>query len=372
MHRGVQDFMQTVATRGQALGIVANPPASNADLSHLEHQIGSPLPADLRVLLQKFNGASLPSGTLLGVGAPVGQTIEASMKELAERMERSFLDPELPLPFHRNEEGALLAFDRTGGPVADTWPIIDYFVETGEVRLVYRTIDGWCRTMVSEWTSDDYFDDFTLDKYLRAGERHAAIEPDVASAHATVAHALKRAGRPEDSLAAYLRAARCVPPLPWCDWEALKIAVMIRDDASALEAATRLSKRAPTERWALRETTPGRVADLIAQVAARAADPAPWLRLLDMLAEQALEAEERDQVGGVRRALASGHPPPATRASRASVAQIFADPDQWWAEVQRGYAEGRLRDEDLLLDPVFQPIRSTRDLGSLLRIRRDF
>jgi hypothetical protein len=373
MHRGIQEFVQTVTLRGPALGVVLNPPASGADLSHLEHLIGSPLPADLRVLLQRFNGAVLPSGTLLGVGAPVGQTtIEATMKELAERMECSFLDPELPLPFHRNAEGALLAFDRTGGPVADTWPIIDYFVETGEVRLVYRTLDGWCRAMVAEWTSDDYFDDFTLDKYLRAGLRHAAIEPDVASAHATVAHALKRAGRPEEALAAYLRAARCVPPLPWCDWEALKIAVMIRDDASALEAATRLSKRAPPERWVLRETTPGRVADLIAQVAQRASDPAPWLRLLDLLAEQVHDADDREQVTGVRRALATGQPLPPSRPSRASVARVFADPERWWADVQQGYAEGRIRDEDVLLDPTFAPIRATRDLGALLRIRREF
>ena len=372
MHRGVQDFMQVVLSQGEALGIVPNPPASAADLSHLELQIGSPLPADLRLALAKLNGAKLPTGTLLGVGTPGGETIESTLKDLAERMERSFLDPELPLPFHKNDEGALLAFDRSAGPVADTWPIIDYFVDTGEVRLVYRTFDGWCRTMVSEWTSPDFFDAFTLEKYLRAGERHASIEADVASSHATVAHALKRAGRPDDAVQSYLRAARCVPPLPWCDWEALKIAALLRERDLALEAATRLSARAPASRWAQRETTPGRIADVIGKIAAGDSDMSAWTRLLDQLAAQSDDAEDKEQVASVRRALLHQEGLPQTRPSRASVVPAVTDLDAWWTATRQAYVDGQVRDEDLLLDPAFEALRAMHDFAELLRIRRDF
>jgi hypothetical protein len=372
MHRGVQDFMRVVLSQGEALGIRANPPASAADLTHLEHQIGSPLPADLRFALAQLNGAVLPNGTLLGVGTPTGQTIEASLKELAERMERSFLDPELPLPFHKNDEGALLAFDRSSGPVADTWQIIDYFVDTGEVRLVYRTFDGWCRTMVAEWTAPDFFDEFTLDKYLHAGERHAAIESDVASAHATVAHALKRAGRPDDALQSYLRAARCVPSLPWCDWEALKVAALLGDREAAREAAARLCARAPASRWTQRETTPGRVADVLGMVAPGDADPSSWTRLLDQLTAQAVDADDKEQVAAVRRALVHADSLPPTRPSRASVLPAVPNLAEWWAATRQAYVDGQVRDEDLLLDPAFAPLRAAHDFAELLRIRRDF
>jgi hypothetical protein len=372
MHRGVQDFMRVVLTQGEALGIRPNGPCPAAALSQLEHQIGSPLPADLRFALSKFNGATLPTGTLLGVGAPVGDTTEAALKSLAEHLGRSFLDPELPLPFHRNDEGALLAFDRSAGPVADTWPIIDFFPETGEVRLVYRTFDGWCRTMVAEWTSPDFFDDFTLDKYLRAGERHASIESDVASAHATVAHALKRAGRPEEALASYLRAARCVPSLPWCDWEALKLAALLRNRDAGVEAATRLSARAPAERWAQRETTPGRVADVLGTVAFGADDLTTCTRLLDQLAAQSTDAEDKEQVAAVRHALVNRLGLPETRASRGSMVPAVASLSQWWDATRQAYFQGQVRDEDLLLDPSFAPLRASYDFAELLRIRRDF
>ncbi len=372
MHRGVEDFMRVVRSQGEALGIRPNPPATAAELSHLEHQIGSPLPTDLRLALSKFNGAALPTGTLLGVGQPLGETMEASLKELAERMERSFLDPDLPLPFHKNDEGALLAFDRSAGPVADTWPIIDYFVDTGEVRLVHRTFDGWCRTMVAGWTSPDFFDEFTLDKYLRAGERHAAIESDVASAHATVAHALKRAGRPDDALESYLRAARCVPPLLWCDWEALKVAALLGDRPAAFEAAGRLAARAPAYRWAQRETTPGRVADVLGKIARGDADLSRWTRLLDQLAGQTVETDDKDRVAAVRRALLHQEQLPLTQPSRASVMPAAPDLARWWATAYQAYVDGQLRDEDLLLDPTFEPLRAAYDFSQLLRIRREF
>lgn len=371
MHRGIQDFVKLVQTSAEALGIVALPPASNAELAHIEQTMGSPLPEDLRLVLLKFNGATLPSGALLSVGSTIGKTIEAVLKELADREEKSFLDPEALLPFHRSDE-SILAFDRSAGPVADTWPIVDFYSDTGEIKLVHRTFDGWCRLCVAQWTSPDWGQDFTLDVYLRNGERHVAIEPDVASAHATVAHAYKRAGQPEQALASYLAAARCVPPEPRCDWEALKIAVLIDDGAAAVEAATRLASRAPPERWLLRETTPGRIADLIGMLAVHHPDPPTYTRLLDLLAAQAMDPEDHERVAAVRRALLHDESMPETRPSRPSVLPQYPSPDEWWAAVRQGYADGAVRDEDLLLDPSFEPLRGRKSFAELLRIRRDF
>ncbi|MCB9619559.1 MAG: SMI1/KNR4 family protein [Sandaracinus sp.] len=328
-----------------------NPPASASDIGALEQMLGGPLPADLRLLLSRFNGGTLPAGELLPAGIEPG-TIGHTVREYAEAVGGDFLDTELLLPFHRTPEDSLLAFDRSAGPVSDTWPIVDYFQDLQEHRLMYRTFDGWCRVCVSEWTSPDFGEEFTLDTYLRSGERHATIEPDVATAHATVAHALKRSGRPEDALASYLRAARCVPPLPWCDWEALKIAALLRDDGAAFEAADRLCSRAPKARWKQRETKPGRVAEVLAPIAFRMADGGPWLRLVHQLEGQA-EGGDKAIVSAIVQALEAGEDPPSPRPPRKeSVLPGGADIDAWWAEAKRAYADGELRDDDLLLDPA--------------------
>ncbi|MBC7171380.1 MAG: SMI1/KNR4 family protein, partial [Polyangiaceae bacterium] len=249
----MSSFIQWIESHGDHPSVKVNPPATTADLAMLERELGGPLPTDLRIVLTRWNGAQTPSGALIPVGIEPG-TIGAGVREYAQRVGRDFLDPELLLPFHRTLEGSVLTFDRSAGPVSDTWPIVDYDEESGEHRLVYRTFDGFCRACVAEWTSDDFDAEFDLDTYLRRGQRHAALEPDVASAHATVAHALKRAGRPEEALASYLEAARCVPPLPWCDWEALKLAAILGDSTAALEASTRLAMLAPGAAWSKRET----------------------------------------------------------------------------------------------------------------------
>ena len=141
------------------------------------------------------------------VGEPVVLVV-AENRYAAEDADVSFLDPELLLPFHRTEAGSYLAFDRSAAPVSDTWPIVDYDLETGERRLIHRTFDGWCRLCVAEWTAPDYTEEFTVEKYLLQGERHASIEPDVSIAHVTVAHANRRAGEPEKALESYLKACR--------------------------------------------------------------------------------------------------------------------------------------------------------------------
>jgi hypothetical protein len=369
MHSGVQRLVRWVEAQRDQLEL--NAPATSAELSELEQALAMPLPEDLRQVLTRFNGGTLPSGQLLLAGTGPG-TIEAAMRQLAGANDVDFLDPEILLPFCRTLEGSLLCFDRSAGPVADTWPIVDYYEDTGETRLVYRTFDGWCRTCVSEWEAPDFEEEFSLEKYLRQGERHAALEPDVPTAHATVAHAYRRAGEPDRALASYVRASRCVPPLPWCDWEALKLAVLLGRNKEAIEAAIRLSSRAPQTRWAERETTPGRVADVVGQLAAQVHDAGPLTRILDQLEEQAGDEDERAHVHSVRKAVAHGGPLPPSGSPRPTVVPPRDDHDAWWQELRRAYSEGVLRDDDLLLDASLAPLRAKYDFGEILRIRREF
>ena len=286
MHRGVRELMRWIEANPGRSDLSLHPPATATELAGLEQQLGGPLPADLRFLLTRFNGGSFPTGKLLPAGIEPG-TIGAMVRQHAEKVSADFLDPELLLPFFRTEEESLLCFDRSGGPVADTWPIVDYDEESGEERLVYRTFDRFCRNLVADWTSPDFDKEFTLDTYLRKGQRQASIEPDVASAHATVAHASKRAGLAELALQSYLSAARCIPALEWCDWEALKIAAILDDEGAAFEAASRLCARGPRARWKKRETSPGRVAEVMGPVAARVEDNGNWIRLFEQLSSQA-------------------------------------------------------------------------------------
>ena len=372
MHRGVREFIQWIEKNRDRSDIKLNPPATAAELSALEQQLGGPLPADLRFVLGRFNGGDLPTGSLLPGGIEPG-TIGAAVRKYAEAVGADFLDPELLLPFFRTAEDSLLCFDRSAGPVSDTWPIVDYDSESGEERLVYRTFDGFCRNCVADWTAPDFHAEFTLDTYLNKGRRHAAIEHDVASAHATVAHASKRAGLADEALESYLKAARCVPPLPWCDWEALKIAVLIGSNEAAFEAASRLCSRAPAARWQARETTPGRVAEVIGAAAARADDTTRWVRLLDQLAAQTDDASERAVVDAVRAAAKAGAPMPDPRPVRSgSVVAAEPDAETFWQAARKAYLEGRLRDEDLLFDPAMLRLAEVKPIGDLLRIRRDF
>ncbi|HJL26267.1 MAG TPA: SMI1/KNR4 family protein [Polyangiaceae bacterium LLY-WYZ-15_(1-7)] len=371
MHRGVREFIRWVEAHRDDAEIQLNPPATTSDIAALEQMLGGPIPADLRFVLTRFNGGVLPAGELLPAGIEPG-TIGHTVREYAEAVGGDFLDTELLLPFHKTPEGSLLAFDRSAGPVSDTWPVVDYYQDLDEHRLMYRTFDGWCRVCVAEWTSDDFGADFTLETYLRSGQRHAEVEPDVATAHATVAHALKRSGRPADSLAAYLQAARCVPPLPWCDWEALKIAAILDDEASAREAATRLASYAPAAHWAQRETSPGRVAEVLGPIVRRSGDPKPLLRLLEQLKAQADE-EEGPVVEAILEALHAGKDLPPVRPLREqSVVPHVPDVDAWWEASQAAYAEGRLRDDDLLLDPDMVRLGRLRPFAELLHIRRGF
>src|SRR5690606_35204798 len=126
MHRGVREFIRWVqeqtAAGSETVKVLG--PAQQKQVTPLEHQLGTPLPADLKLVIGVFDGAQLPNGVLLGAQPGPGSTIEAGLKALAEDADVSFLDPELLLPFHRTEAGSYLAFDRSAAPVSDTWPIV--------------------------------------------------------------------------------------------------------------------------------------------------------------------------------------------------------------------------------------------------------
>lgn len=373
MHRGVQEFINWLETHTDFPGLKLGEPALAADLVTVESQIAAPLPADLRFMLQRHNGGTLPSGQLLRAGAGGdNNTIEYTLRELAARLDRSLTDSELMVPFFRTDDGGILAFDRSAGPVSDTWPIVDYHEDSAALRLVYRTFDGFCRVSLAEWSADDFDAPFTLQKYLNQGERHASIEPDVSIAHGTVAHARRRAGDPEGAMRGYLAAARCVPSQPWCDWEALKIAILLGDTKSVMEAANRLSSRAPRSRWLERETTPLRVAEALGVIASQIEAREVLARWFDQLAEQCDQDADRAHVAQVRKAALSGSGAPPTHAVRETAVPVTSDHAAWWQAMRDAYNEGRLRDDDLVLDPVYAPLRTTHDFGELLRIRREF
>lgn len=373
MHRGVRELIEWIEKQRGSDLVQMNGPATTAELAEIETALGSPLPTDLRLVLVRFNGGEVPNGQLLPAGIGPG-SIGATIREYAGKVDADFLSSEILLPFFRTDEGSLLAFDRGAGPVADTWPIVDFDQSSGEHRLVYRTFDGFCRVCVSDFTSDDFGKDFGLDQYLRKGKRHLDVERDVASAHATVAHAAKRAGLADESLSHYLEAARCVPPLSWCDWEALKLAVLLGEERSALDAASRLCTTAPESIWARRETTPVKVAEVLAQSAIRSRHPKLWLRYFDSLAFQAKGDESAtNAIVALRTAVENGTAlPTPTQGRSSSVVPPDSDQERWWEAARASYVAGHLRDEDLLLDPALMPLREAKPVAEFLRIRRDF
>ncbi|MBN8612523.1 MAG: SMI1/KNR4 family protein [Deltaproteobacteria bacterium] len=374
MHRGVRELIQWAEKNNGNAGVTLRAPAQAIDLSTLEQEIGAPLPTDLRLVLGRFNGGQLPSSVLLTAAPGPGTTIDAALKQVAAQREASFLDPEVILPFARTEHGSVLAFDRTAAPISDTWPIVDYDPETGDLRLVHRTFDAWCRVQVSEWTASDFGSAFTLDRYLAQGQRHATVEPDVSVAHVTVGHALRRAGRPEEALASYLRGARCVPSEPWCDWEAIKLAVTLGSDEGVLEAGARLGKRAPESTWDLRGTTPSRVAYIVARAFRRVPreDPTPWLRILDHLILQTYDDDDRAACTAIReKSELTGETLPEPYPDQPRKCPPIEPPSLWWQQLQAAYHQGVLRDDDLALDPIYDSLPDHRAV-ELLRIRRDF
>jgi len=371
MHRGVQALLAWLAEHGRPQGVRLAGPADARELAEVQERLATPLPTDLTILLGRHNGGTVPSGVLLHAGGIGPDSILGTQRDLAMRLERPVDDPELPLPYFRSSEGAVLAFDRSAAPVADTWPVVDCPPDGHELRLVHRTFDGWCRVCLREWNASDFGAEFTLERYLAGGRRHVEVEPDVAVAHATVAHALRRSGDPERALQSYLVAARCVPPLPWCDWEALKLAVLLRKPKAALAAGRRLCVRATRTGWRARGASPRQVADVLALLVTEVDPPEPIVRLLDQLTVQA-KPEDARAITALRRAVYCGEALPAATPVRPTAVQPDPDASAFWAHTEAAYREGRVRDEDLLLDPAYRTLDRHRPMSDLLHIRRDF
>jgi hypothetical protein len=369
VHQGLRELLSWVNSHRDDPAVRLLPPATSGELTELEQELGQTLPSDLRHVLGYFNGGKLPIAELLPGGVGPG-TIGGATKSYAAHIGRDFLDPELLLPFAKTDEESLLAFDRSAGPVADTWPIVDYHPQTGFHRLVYRTIDGFCRHAVAEWSSPDFGREFTLDVYLRKGQRHIEAEPDVAAAHAALAHAERRAGLVERAISSYLTAGRCTPPEPWCDFEALKLAVLVGDLPSAIEAGTRLVQPSPEERWSQRETTPGRVAEALGVLAARANARTVVLRLLERL--KASAGDELPVVSAVASAVSKGEAVVTRPVSETPVVPPSPDRNVYAQRLTDAYVSGHLRDEHMLFEPGLGPLRDAGWFGQLLHVRRDF
>ena len=248
-------------------------------------------------------------------------------------------------------------------------------MESGEVRLVHRTFDGWCRVCVAEWSSADYGAAFTVDKYLRTGLRHVEVEGDVSIAHVTVGHALRRAGQPQAALDSYLRGGRCVPQIPWADWEALKIAVLLDAHDSVVEAGARISKRAPSHVWDARLTTPSRVAYVLARYARalEGEERAPFVRAVEHLIPQAQDEDDLKAIEAISEALTAGKPDiPLPDPPQDPAMELSGDIAVQWEAMRAAYKAGQLRDEDLVLDPRYDEFAASNPLGDILSIRRDF
>lgn len=392
MHAGVAAFVRWVESRRNHPEAKVGAPASSADISGLIERLGTTLPQDLRVVMQRFNGARLPAGTLLAThDQGDAMSMESELKRFVAAQGESRAAANVPLPFFKSSEGSVLCFDRGAAPVADTWPVIDFYEETGETRLVHRTFDGWCETVCLQWASADFEGDFTVASYLRQGKRHLEVEPDVSTSHATVAHAYRRAGEPEKALMCYLHAGACIPPLLWCDWEALKMSILLRKTEAAWEAAFRLTSPAPPHRWRERETDPARVADAIARAASLDTGTGlsipplrgshgngapdlrhPWGELMDRLHQSVEDPDERAHVIRVHDRMLRGEPPGDIVEPEPVPFVVPEDLDAAWSETKSQYHAGHLRDEHMLFSPELEPLRSGRDLSELLRIRREF
>jgi len=190
-----------------------------------------------------------------------------------------------------------------------------------------------------------------------------------------VGHALRRAGEPDRALSSYVKGGRCVPPIAWADWEALKLAVILEDWRAAVEVGGRLTKRSRKDTWELRGTTPSRVAYLLARglKKAKPSDPSQWMRMLDHVSHQGLDDEDKTALAAITAAaldptaeipLPSPPQPPAL--------ELDPDVDIAFARMREAYGAGQLRDDDLALDPRYDAVASTYPLADVLRIRREF
>ena len=154
----------------------------------------------------------------------------------------------------------------------------------------------------------------------------------------------------------------------------MKLATILRRPLDALEAGSRLAKRAPLAMWQRRETTPSRVAFALAILAPapNGDDQEPWLRVIDQLVSQGVDAEDRESGKTIRKALLKGAAIPPPSPPHDSTIQLGDDVDLVYAAICTAYREGSLREDDLVLDQRLGAVWAKHSPGDVLRIRRDF
>ena len=94
--------------------------------------------------------------------------------------------------------------------------------------------------------------------------------------------------------------------------------------------------------------------------------------MFDQLADQASNAADRAHIVAIRKAAYEKVALPEPIAVRPCAVPAQDSLSEWLAGVTAAYAAGQLRDEDLLLEPAYAPLRDKADLGSVLRTARSF
>jgi hypothetical protein len=122
--------------------------------------------------------------------------------------------------------------------------------------------------------------------------------------------------------------------------------------------------------WEERGGTPSQAAFAIAKVAP--AGQGQWLRLIDLLCDQALDEDDKHAAEGIRAALNAQAPLPAPHPPAEAEVTPDEDLDVWWAQLCEAYREGSVREDTLLFDVKLGPLAARFDLADVLRIRRDF
>ena len=133
----------------------------------------------------------------------------------------------------------------------------------------------------------------------------------------------------------------------------------------------RLCTRSPAAGWRTRGATPRQVADVVAQLVTEIDPPEPVVRLLDQLAAQA-QGDEAAAIFALRKAAYCGEALPAAKPLRATAVSPSTDLPAFWRATEQAYLEGKVRDDDLLLDPAYRPLAREKPLAALLELRRDF
>ena len=96
------------------------------------------------------------------------------------------------------------------------------------------------------------------------------------------------------------------------------------------------------------------------------------LRLCDQLMEQSDVEREKQHIAGVRTSILTDAPAPLPFSPRNHGIPPQPDHTLWLKSISDAYGKGKVRDEDLLLDPSYARLRSGFALADVLRVPRAF